>query len=264
MANLTDPNTRMLLNAGYQSNQYIPVKRDRRWMSFFSSRVVSDTACASLPASPVEGQAVIIAGGTNANAIARYSTELAAWEYLTPWAGLTVQDATGASWSYSGSVWAARQSGGGSGGILVGRASASRSDMATGTTIIPSDDTIPQITEGTQFLTLNYTPKLASSLIVATVDMNYAISTNSGWLIGALFRGSATDAIAAVIHSQYNAWPGRLSLRAELSNTDGSLLALSFRAGLDVAGTMTMNGVVAARKLGGVARSWIRVEEFAP
>lgn len=115
MANLTDPNTGMLLNAGYQSNQYIPIKRDRRWMSFFSSRVVADAACRNIPPYPTEGYAVIVSGGINNGCIGRYSSELGSWEYMQPWAGLTVQDVTGASWSYSGGAWAQQLSGGGSG-----------------------------------------------------------------------------------------------------------------------------------------------------
>lgn len=113
MAVITDPKTGIIVSAPKGSDQWTDAKKARRWLTWALSRVVSDTACATLPASPVEGQAVIVSGGTNANAIAWYSTDLGAWEYMAPWAGLVVQDTTGADWIYSGSAWAVRPSGGG-------------------------------------------------------------------------------------------------------------------------------------------------------
>ena len=67
--------------------------------------------------------------------------------------------------------------------------------VATGTTNFPEDDTIPQITEGDEFLTQAITPKSASSTISIEVHIFYSQSTGtrSGC---ALFKDSGADALA--------------------------------------------------------------------
>ncbi len=42
--------------------------------------------------------------------------------------------------------------------------------VATGTTVIPADNTIPQITEGVEFMTLAFTPKIATSRLEIEVN----------------------------------------------------------------------------------------------
>jgi hypothetical protein len=107
MAVITDPKTGIIVSAPFKSDQWTDVKRSRRWMTFFMSRVVSDTACVTLPVSPVEGQIVIMDSSdvAHGNDLARYSTELSAWEYLDPWDGLQVKDASGTEWFYANSKW---------------------------------------------------------------------------------------------------------------------------------------------------------------
>jgi hypothetical protein len=71
-------------------------------------------------------------------------------------------------------------------------------DVAAYSTLasIPSDNTIPQISEGTQFFTTVYTPKLASSTIY--LRLSGWCSGNQGMdLIFAAFLDGGTDAIAA-------------------------------------------------------------------
>ena len=56
--------------------------------------------------------------------------------------------------------------------------------VATGTTNFPEDDTIPQITEGDEFLTQAITPKSASSTISIEVHIFYSQSTSTRSGIG--------------------------------------------------------------------------------
>ena len=53
--------------------------------------------------------------------------------------------------------------------------------VATGTTIIPQDNTIPQITEGTEFMTLAITPTSATSQLRIDVVVNGAGRSSNSW-----------------------------------------------------------------------------------
>lgn len=107
MSVIVDPKLGINVYAPFQSNQWEDSKKARRWLSFFASRVVMGTSCTALPASPAEGDAVLMSSSypIHASEIARYSTELMAWEYMAPWAGLTVCDTSGNEWYFSGSAW---------------------------------------------------------------------------------------------------------------------------------------------------------------
>ena len=107
MTVITDPKTGIIVAAPYKSDQWVDVKKCRRWLTFFMSRVVSQISCASLPESPVEGQVVVMAStdSTYPNHIARYSTDLLAWEYMAPWDGLQIKDSSGGDWTYLNSIW---------------------------------------------------------------------------------------------------------------------------------------------------------------
>lgn len=107
MAVITDPKTGIIVSAPFKSDQWVDVKKCRRWLTFFMSRVVSQMGCTTLPVSPVEGQVVVMAStdGTYPNQIARYSTDLLDWEYLAPWDGLSVSAANGAPWYYCEGRW---------------------------------------------------------------------------------------------------------------------------------------------------------------
>ena len=62
------------------------------------------------------------------------------------------------------------------------------SAFASGTTIIPLDDTIPQQTEGDQYLTASITPKMVNSILEIEVVLNSTLqSTVAIVTIAALF-----------------------------------------------------------------------------
>jgi hypothetical protein len=68
--------------------------------------------------------------------------------------------------------------------------------VATGTTAIPIDDSIPQNTEGAEFMTLAITPTNTSNKLLIQVVMQ--LSTNADANIGiALFQDSTANALAA-------------------------------------------------------------------
>ncbi len=131
----------------------------------------------------------------------------------------------------------------------------------TGTDIIPLDDTIPQNTEGKEFITLAITPKSATNKlnIKAEIQCSFTVAAD---IVAALFRDSTADAITAtaIFQSSPN---GRTRLRLSASVTAGSTSATTFkvRAGGSVAGTITVNGSAGARLFGGINLSSITITE---
>lgn len=134
--------------------------------------------------------------------------------------------------------------------------------VATGTTTIPRDDTIPQNTEGDQYMTLAITPKSATSILEIDVVFN---GTNSvtGTFTVALFQDTTANALAAV--GQYISSAGNLyNVKLNYKMTSGTTSATTFkiRAGSDQAGTTTFNGSAGGRLYGGVFASSIRIREI--
>jgi hypothetical protein len=133
--------------------------------------------------------------------------------------------------------------------------------VATGTTTIPTDDTIPQITEGNEYMTLAITPTNASNILMIQV-VGYVYSTVNSEITHALFVGNTANALAAV--SSYALAGITRTLGLTHSVVAGTTSALTFRVrlGADAAGTTTFNGYNGTRRFGGVASSSITITEY--
>ena len=132
--------------------------------------------------------------------------------------------------------------------------------VATGTTVIPADDTIPQNTEGDQYLSLAITPVSATSTLVITCTLVVSESAGAS-IIGALFQDTTANALAAT-------WSTKPAYNASLLNftytmTSGTTSATTFkmRVGPQSASTVTVNGVGGSRYFGGVLSSSITITE---
>lgn len=147
-------------------------------------------------------------------------------------------------------------------GALLQRDRFDASFVATGSTVLPIDDTIPQNTEGDQFLSLPILPISAANIarVRARLMVSASALTGSG---AALFRDSVANAISGVSQTAIAAGY-HYSLSLDHSVVFGAASATTFkvRAGMGVAGTMTLNGASAARIFGGVMNSYIEVEEL--
>ena len=135
--------------------------------------------------------------------------------------------------------------------------------VATGTTVIPFDDTIPQNTEGIEVMTLAITPVSATSTLVIDVVINMA-GPSAGNMITALFVDTTANALAVI--NDYNG-AGVMStgaLRYVVSSGSTSARTYKVRIGCDAAGTTTFNGSGSARKFGGVMASSITITEYLP
>lgn len=134
---------------------------------------------------------------------------------------------------------------------------------ATGTTVVPSDDTIPQNTEGDQYMSLAITPTNVINRLVVEAVAHLANSAAGGNIIGSLFQDSTANALA----SHFLTYPtagGVYRLSAGYDMPAGTVVSTTFkfRAGGDAAGTTTFNGSGGARRMGGVMGSYMRVTEI--
>jgi hypothetical protein len=138
------------------------------------------------------------------------------------------------------------------------------SAVATGTTVIPSDDTIPQITEGDQYMTLAITPHSATNALKIDIVLQLASSAGGGRMIGALFQDSTANALAASTQGFIDAGkPMMLSFTYYMTAGTASATTFRVRAGTQQVGTTTLNGSAGARLYGGVSSSSITITEIA-
>lgn len=148
-------------------------------------------------------------------------------------------------------------------GDLVQSVSYSTGAMTTGTTVMPLDDTIPQITEGTEFLTVAITPTSASNILEIEVLLNGANSAATNNLIAALFQDSTANALTvSTIYMPSNNTITPIKLLHRMTAGTTSATTFRVRAGGNAAGTMTLNGAAGARYFGGALLSYIIVREL--
>lgn len=134
--------------------------------------------------------------------------------------------------------------------------------VATGTTQIPLDDTIPQNTEGDQYLTIAFTPKYATTRLKIDVVLCQSLS-GAGTTTVALFRDSGADAIgASSLYIPATNAQAPISFSVDVASTAAALTNFYVRAGANSALTLTFNGAGGARFMGGVMSSSITVTEY--
>ena len=135
--------------------------------------------------------------------------------------------------------------------------------MQTGTTIFPEDDTIPQNSEGSEFMTLAITPKSATSTLVMDVQVFYSqsVGTRSGT---GIFKDSDADALAFTSNFCDDATM-MTNMHLNYSEVSGNTTARTYKVrcgNIATAGTFTFNGQSGARKFGGTILSTFRIIEI--
>ena len=132
----------------------------------------------------------------------------------------------------------------------------------SGTTVMPIDDTIPQNTEGDEYMTLTITPTSATSKLL--IEISALLATSAGqWIVGAIFQDTTADALAGGYFYEPNGNAGKeLTIRHYMTAGTTSATTFKFRAGVHTSGTLYFNGSN-ARYLGGVAASSITITEIA-
>lgn len=137
--------------------------------------------------------------------------------------------------------------------------------VSTGTTAIPNDDTIPQNTEGDEYMTLAITPNNSSNKLRIDVVVNLSNSNDNVVMCAALFQDTTANALAAaqfVGDAAANSRPYQIKFTHYMSAGTTSSTTFKVRAGASTGATTTFNGVGGARKLGGVMASSITITEI--
>ena len=144
---------------------------------------------------------------------------------------------------------------------LVQRVNVQDGALATGTTAMVNDNTIPQNTEGDEYMTLAITPTNASNILY--LDVVLIISHSAAALIlAALFQDATADALASAGVFQTTATgQNTVSFRHKMVAGTTSATTFKVRAGDTSGATTTVNGSNSVAKLGGTYASSITITE---
>ena len=135
-----------------------------------------------------------------------------------------------------------------------------------GNALFPYDDTIPQIGEGGEVMTLAITPTAATSKLIIDVLVNTSPTLSSEKMVVALFQDTTADAIACVSDEFYDAGHMvAIPLKYYTSASSTSARTYKVRLGrTDSSGNaVTVNGYNGSRKFGGVLATSITITEVA-
>jgi len=135
--------------------------------------------------------------------------------------------------------------------------------VATGTTQTVNDDSIPQNTEGNEWMTLAITPISASNILVIEAQIHVSSSSTLTHVM-ALFQDSTASALASSVNILQGAdAAGFLKITHYMVAGTTSPTTFKVRSGAAGGGTITFNGSSAARTMGGSMSSYITIMEYA-
>ena len=135
--------------------------------------------------------------------------------------------------------------------------------FATGTTILPIDNTIPQNTEGNEYMSLAITPKSATSKLLIAVVVQGSVNI-AEWASMALFQDATANALACGWNYLGTATAGiPLTLTHYMTSGTTSSTTFRVRIGTNGGNTFSINGQGAAR-FGGTLASSITITEVVP
>lgn len=133
--------------------------------------------------------------------------------------------------------------------------------VASGTTIIPENDTIPQITEGNEYMTLAITPIRPGSTLKIDVVCQLTTSASSAHMVAALFQDALLNALKCGVEGTTSGNMVAVVFSYKVASGGTTLRTYRVRGGASGAGTTTFNGRAGARRYGGVLASSIIITE---
>ena len=131
---------------------------------------------------------------------------------------------------------------------------------ASGSTLLPNDGTIPQNTEGNQYMSLAITPTSATNILTIQVIAFYQCGANLGDIGTALFQDSTANALAAIGQRLAASTSGMSALNYYMVAGTTSATTFKVRIGNASAGTTVFND----NKYGQIAASSITITESTP
>jgi len=127
-------------------------------------------------------------------------------------------------------------------------------------TLIPTDDTIPQKTEGNEVMTLTIIPTNASNKLKIDVVINGA-PASGGYVCAALFQDDIADALACSFMQCYSSYTSVIKFTHFMDA--GTIVATTFKVRVGHhSASFNFNGDSGARKYGGVIASSITITEI--
>ncbi len=154
---------------------------------------------------------------------------------------------------------------GSGGGTVVQVVNTQTGAVATGTTTVPQNDTIPQNTDGTEFMTLAITPTNAANKLQIDVVMHISCLTGTRNIAVCLFQDSTAGALAVGEQAEANGgFVQNIKFTHYMTAGTTSSTTFKVRAGVETSGTVTFNGSNGNRQYGGVLASSITITEIVP
>ncbi len=148
---------------------------------------------------------------------------------------------------------------------VVQRLAVSSASYSSLPTTMPCDNTIPQISEGDQFLSLAITPTNAANIIRCYVSAGFG-GSSQGIGACALFSSIAGTNALDGRHFTVDGTTSMTPVNFIYEEAAGSLTARTYtvRAGGDTIATLKLNGDSTSRTLGGIQKAWLIIEELTP
>jgi len=211
-----------------------------------SQSVASAGSAGAVPWSGVSGKPTTVAG----YGISDMASQSVASAGAVPWSGVSGKPTTVAGFGIT------------DGKRVLQTVTSAVSTVTTGTAVIPADGTVPQSTEGDQYMTVTITPQKTTSLLVIQSAGHF--SHSAGTLMSmALFKDAEAGARAAsTFNGIGSAWPDQLTMRYEMTAGATSAMTFKIRAGCNNAGTTTFNGSNGGTQVLGGVNSYITVTEI--
>lgn len=176
---------------------------------------------------------------------------------------IEISEATAGVWATAPTMVQTYRDGHRKTGDTVQRILSSTGASATGVTAIPNDDSIPQISEGNDYMSASITPSSTINLLRINSQGIFAQTNAANSIVMAVFQGTTADAKAAVIADNIgNGQTVTLALACTVIAGTLSNTAFTIRAGNTAGTTTTFNGSGGLRKFAGVANSFIEIEEI--
>lgn len=234
-----------------------PIGKAAARSAVFGSTVASSLSVSG--ATNLVGGSTLPAGSVLAGATFRNSSQGASASGQTGVLTLSVDAKTAFVPLYSSSAPSV-----GGGGKVVQFKSDALTAAATSTDQIPSDNSIPQITEGAEVLSLTITPTNAANLLL--VECNGLINSDSALntAVLALFRSDSTDAIGVGGHEASTGDVDSIMVRARSTAGVTTELTISVRLGTTsgLSPTVTLGGDGGGRLFGATEHTVLTVVEI--
>lgn len=148
-------------------------------------------------------------------------------------------------------------------GMTIQTVSTDFAAVASGTTVFPLDDTIPQNGEGTEFMTQAITPSNVNNILIIEAVIFASSGTASRHIVCALFQDATAGALAAT-DTVASAANDIMTIPIAHSMVAGTTSSTTFKIRIGAgtnASTITFNGQSATRLFGAITKSFIKITE---